>query len=119
METFERIKELCKNRGVSVQRLEIELGEKPSSIAKISSNSKGEKLYKIAQYFGVSMEYLITGSAPAAPFVISDEEKAIIMAYRKKSEDAKDIVASSLGVKRQDTGLQSSKVSKKRKAVNE
>lgn len=109
MDTFERIKGLCKDRGVSVQRLEIELGEKPTSIAKISSNSKGEKLYKIAQYFGVSVEYLITGDAPAAPFVLSDEEKAIIMAYRKKSEDAKDIVASSLGVKRQDTGSRSSR----------
>lgn len=109
MDTFERIKGLCKDRGVSVQRLEIELGEKPTSIAKISSNSKGEKLYKIAQYFGVSVEYLITGDAPAAPFFLSDEEKAIIMAYRKKSEDAKDIVASSLGVKRQDTGSRSSR----------
>ena len=81
METNERIKKLCKERGVTIQRLEIELGEKPSSIAKVSSNSKAEKLYKIAQYFGVTVDFLITGKAPAAP-TISDIETRIIEAYR-------------------------------------
>lgn len=81
METNERIKKLCKERGVTIQRLEIELGEKPTSIAKVSSNSKAEKLYKIARYFGVTVDYLITGDSPAA-FVLSDVEKRIIEAYR-------------------------------------
>lgn len=81
METNERIKKLCKERGVTIQRLEIELGEKPSSIAKVSSNSKAEKLYKIARYFGVTVDFLITGEAPAAP-MLSDIEVRIIEAYR-------------------------------------
>ena len=81
METNERIKKLCKERGVTIQRLEIELGEKPSSIAKVSSNSKAEKLYKIARYFGVTVDFLITGVVPAAP-MLSDIEARIIEAYR-------------------------------------
>lgn len=81
METNERIKKLCKERGVTIQRLEIELGEKPSSIAKVSSNSKAEKLYKIARYFGVTVDFLITGETPAAP-MLSDVEARIIEAYR-------------------------------------
>jgi transcriptional regulator with XRE-family HTH domain len=59
MDTLEKVKELCKQKGITVQQLEIEIGEKPSAIAKISSNSKAEKLDKIAQYFGVTIEYLI------------------------------------------------------------
>ena len=81
METNERIKKLCKERGVTIQKLEIELNEKPSSIAKVSSNSKAVKLHKIAEYFGVTIDYLITGDEPAAP-VLSDVEKRIIESYR-------------------------------------
>ena len=47
----------------------------------------------------------MTGEEPAAGMILSMEEIDIIKAYRLKSDDAKDIVASSLGVKRQDTGL--------------
>ena len=80
METNERIKKLCKERGVTIQRLEIELGEKPTSIAKVSSNSKAEKLYKIARYFGVTVDYLITGDSPAA-FILRDDEADILKVY--------------------------------------
>lgn len=108
MDTKEIIQDLCKKRGVTVQRLEIEVGESQSSISKVSSNSKALKLYKIAQFFGVSMEYLITGKEPDAGMILSQEEKDLIFAYRNKSDDAKDVIAASLGVKRQDTGLRSS-----------
>ena len=111
METIDRIKVLCKQKNITIQQLEKELGEKPSSISKTSSNSKAEKLYKIAQYFGVSMEFLIAGIEPAAGVFLSREEVDIISAYRKLSEPEKNIVAKSLDVKRQDTGLElSSKI---------
>lgn len=98
METNERIKKLCKERGVTIQRLEIELGEKPTSIAKVSSNSKAEKLCKIAQYFGVTVDYLITGDSPAA-FVLSDVEKQIIEAYRRMSPELKTALYGFMGIK--------------------
>ena len=98
METNERIKKLCKERGVTIQRLEIELGEKPSSIAKVSSNSKAEKLYKIARYFGVTVDFLITGEAPAA-IVLSDVERQIIEAYRRMSPELKSALYGFMGIK--------------------
>ena len=105
MDASERIKILCKEHKISIQKLEQELGEKPTSIATASSNSKAKKLYKIAKYFHVSIEYLLTGEDPAAGFGLSREEIEIIKAYRLKSDDAKDIIANALGVKRQDTSL--------------
>ena len=59
MTTLEIIKDLCKKRGITVQQLEAELGEKRTSIASATSNMKAEKLYKIAKYFNVSMESII------------------------------------------------------------
>ena len=103
METNERIKKLCKERGVTIQRLEIELGEKPSSIAKVSSNSKAEKLYKIARYFGVTVDFLITGEALAAP-MLTDIEARIIEAYRLADPVTQSNILKLLDVKG-DTGL--------------
>ena len=65
METIkERIQELCRNKGVTIQKLETELGYSNASIAKINTNVKAEKLKAIADYFNVSMEYLLTGQEP-------------------------------------------------------
>ena len=98
MDTNARIRALCKEKGVTIQRLEIELGEKPSSISKTTSNSKAEKLYKIARYFGVSVDYLISGESPAA-FVLSDTEKQIVEAYRRMSPELKTALYGFLGIK--------------------
>lgn len=109
MDTNARIKDLCRKNKITIQQLEHELKEKPSSISKTTSNSKAEKLYKIAKYFNVTIEYLLTGEEPAAGMILTREEMDLIKAYRLKSDDAKDIVANSLGIKRQDTGLLSEK----------
>ena len=68
MDTLEKIKNLCKQKGITVQQLEKDIGERPTAIAKISSNSKAEKLDKIAKYFDVTIEYLIR----------SDEAQSVI-----------------------------------------
>ena len=106
MDTNERIKTLCKNNGITVQQLEIDLGEKPSSISKTTSNSKAEKLYKIAKYFNTSMEYLMTGEEAEMEIILTREERDIIEAYRIADDTRKDIIADILKIRRQDTGLQ-------------
>ena len=68
MDTLEKIKNLCKQKGITVQQLEKDIGERPTAIAKISSNSKAEKRDKIAKYFDVTIEYLIR----------SDEAQSVI-----------------------------------------
>ena len=103
---LERIESLCKLRNTNYSKLEKTLGFANGSIKKSKIDTiSAIRVKRIADYFNVSMEYLMTGEEPAAGMILSMEEIDIIKAYRLKSDDAKDIVASSLGVKRQDTGL--------------
>ncbi len=62
MSTYEIIKELCKKNGIAQTALEAELGFGRGSIGKLRNGSTtAERLRKIADYFGVSVEYLTTG----------------------------------------------------------
>lgn len=63
MTIFERIEELRKATGISQGKLEKELGFSNGSISKWkNSTPKSDRLQKLADYFGVSIEYLMTGS---------------------------------------------------------
>lgn len=58
----ERVKELCKAKGVSMNTAEKEIGVAKGYISKLGkSNPNMETLRKIADYFGVSIDYLMTG----------------------------------------------------------
>jgi len=84
MDTNLRIRELCKSKGVTVQGLEKELGFSNASIAKANSNMKAEKLKAIADYFGVTMEYLMTGqtqSEAATPHPLTDQERELLKRF--------------------------------------
>lgn len=58
----ERVKELCKIKGISMNLAEIEIGLAKGYISKLDKiNPNTKTLQKIADYFGVSLEYLTTG----------------------------------------------------------
>ena len=58
--TFEKIKELCKKQGISLNQLEDKLGFSQNYIYSIKKgNPKVENLQKIADYFNVSTDYLL------------------------------------------------------------
>ncbi len=60
MTTFERIKELAKRRGLSIKELSTRVGFGPSTIYKWKTQEpKSEYLKKVADYFGVSTDYLL------------------------------------------------------------
>lgn len=64
MSVYERIQALCKEKGIAVTALEKELGFGRGSIGKlknVSKNTSAGRMQKIADYFGVTPEYLITG----------------------------------------------------------
>lgn len=61
MSTQEIIKELCRNKGISVSALEQELGFSNASL-KGNGAIKSDRLLAVAKYFGVSMEYLMGAS---------------------------------------------------------
>lgn len=58
---YQRIKTLCKKQGISISKLESELGFGNSSIKKWERNSSPsiDKIIKVANYFNVSVDYLI------------------------------------------------------------
>lgn len=58
----ERIKKLCKEKGVSMNKAEQEIGLAKGYISKLGkSNPNSSTLQKIANYFNVSVEFLISG----------------------------------------------------------
>lgn len=60
MTTFERIKKLAKNRGVTLQKVANELGFGESTLYKWKNQTpNGEYLSKVADYFHVSVDYLL------------------------------------------------------------
>ena len=108
MGTLSKIRELCEVRKVAISRLEKDCGFSNASIKALRTEDVPfDRVVKIAKYFGVPLEYFSSERSDAG-MILSQEEKDLIFAYRNKSDDAKDVIAASLGVKRQDTGLRSS-----------
>ncbi len=62
MNLKERIKALCKKQGISMNKLEDELGFGKGYISKLgTSHPNARKLQQIADFFGVSLDYLLNG----------------------------------------------------------
>ena len=60
MGAYEQVKKLCDRNGIAVTQLEKELGFGRGSIGKMrKSRPSGERLQKIADYFGVSVDYFL------------------------------------------------------------
>lgn len=78
---YERIAELCKAKGVSVSRMCLDVGMSKSTLSGIKCGRKKglstANAAKVADYLGVSMEYLLGSSEEAemsSPRFITDEE---------------------------------------------
>lgn len=60
MTTFERIKELAKKQGKSLNKVEEELGYGKNVLYRLkNSNPSTERLQEIADYFDVTVDYLL------------------------------------------------------------
>ena len=81
MATYEIIKQLCGEKGIAVTALEKELGFGRGSIGKRrNSKTSAERLQKIADYFEVTVDFLVSGSE------ISTKETGVLT-----SKDERDI----------------------------
>ena len=66
MTLYDRIHELCLEQDIPMTVLEAKLGFGNGSICKLKTSGSfpnADRLQKIAAYFGVTMDYLMTGSA--------------------------------------------------------
>lgn len=62
MNFYDRLNALIKAKGLSQRKLEIELGLSNGAISKWKKYSpNAEKVQMLAEYFGVTLEYLMTG----------------------------------------------------------
>lgn len=76
---FDRVKELARNRGESLKTVAINLHFGENTIYKWKTQSpKGEYLDKIADYFGVSVDYLMGRTDKTHYYDLSNKEKADI-----------------------------------------
>ena len=65
MITYEKIKEMCEKKGVSISQCERDCGFSKGSISKIEKNRPNSKrLQALADYFGVTMDFIMTGENP-------------------------------------------------------
>ena len=78
MGTYDIIKKLCEENGIAITALEQKLGFGRGSIGKLKKGSMmtSERLRKVADYFGISLEYLMTGEMSEG-FYIDDSTARI------------------------------------------
>jgi transcriptional regulator with XRE-family HTH domain len=96
MQISEKIRELCKKQQLSLSGLEKKLGFGNATISRWDINvPSADKLLKVAQYFGVSVDYLLdnkNASPPEYEGLTEDEIskmetfKAFVLAERAKKE---------------------------------
>ena len=76
MTTYEIIANLCEKHGIAVTALEKELGFGRGYIGKLrtkGTSPTAKKLQQIADYFNVSVEYLINGEEKDRKYYLNDE----------------------------------------------
>lgn len=108
MSKYERIKELCKDRGVTITGLEKELGFARGSLSKIDKNKPSyERLEKLANYFGVPIEYFseeVPISGQDEHYYL-DEETREIVDLMHKNPDYKVLFSASRKLKPEDLAI--------------
>ncbi len=74
----DRVKALCRQKGVALTKVEEDLGFAKGYLSKLGNTTpSGAKLQSIADYFGVSVEYLMTGQEPNAPYYLNDDAREL------------------------------------------
>ena len=81
---YDRIKMLCKEKKISVNKLEEKLEFSKGSLCKIDVNKPSvEKMQKLADFFGVTVEYLSTGEENTEQEKNTIKDNDLIVLYRK------------------------------------
>ena len=90
---------LCAAKGISCKRASMEIGLSNSTAAKwkrTGATPNGDTLSKIADYFGVTTDYLLNGEQKEKPSTVSGEEHSYtdlqLLAAIKRA-DEKDLKA--------------------------
>ena len=76
------IKELAKNKGLSIAKLEAICDFGNGTIGKWTKQSPScDNLYKVADYLGVSIDYLYTGKEKSLSSELSEDKQRLLNMY--------------------------------------
>lgn len=90
MDMKERIQALCKEKGISVNKLEKDLGFGTGYVSKLGKSTPNTaKIKLIADYFNVSVDYLMTGEESSITDDIVGEHIELISLYEQLTEKQK------------------------------
>ncbi|ASV96597.1 TPA: helix-turn-helix transcriptional regulator [Enterococcus faecium] len=85
MITFERIKELAKKQGKSLNKVEEDLGYGKNVLYRLkNSNPSTERLQEIADYFDVSVDYLLGREEKETPKHVDLSEDDTVFSFDGK-----------------------------------
>lgn len=85
MITFERIKELAKKQGKSLNKVEEDLGYGKNVLYRLkNSNPSTERLQEIADYFDVSVDYLLGREEKETPKHVDLSENVTVFSFDGK-----------------------------------
>ncbi|XIO94827.1 helix-turn-helix transcriptional regulator [Enterococcus faecium] len=85
MITFERIKELAKKQGKSLNKVEEDLGYGKNVLYRLkNSNPSTERLQEIADYFDVSVDYLLGREEKETPKHVDLSENDTVFSFDGK-----------------------------------
>lgn len=86
MITFERIKELAKKQGKSLNKVEEDLGYGKNVLYRLkNSNPSTERLQEIADYFDVSVDYLLGREERETPKFVDLSEDDTVFSFDGKA----------------------------------
>lgn len=94
MEFSQILKSLINKTNTSNYKLAKSIGASPTTIANWLDGTSVpgiDKFEKIIEYFGISADYLLTGT-DAAGIKLTDKEMDFIYVYRKMSEDKQELI---------------------------
>lgn len=85
---YQRIKKLCEEKGISINKLENEIGVACSSLQKWKNtySPSMDKIIKIANYFNVSVDYLLgrVDVKTPIPEILGDNDMISLQRAREK-----------------------------------
>ncbi len=90
MDLKERVKDLCEKNGTSMNQVEMELGFGKGYLSKLGKSTPNtKKIQLIANHFGVSLDYLLSGAkvqVEKSPELTARDEKDITKTLNKVME---------------------------------
>lgn len=109
---YNRIKSLCDEAGIAPGKMCNDLGISRNTMTALrngrATTMKLEKASKIADYFGVTVDYLFTGEQKEMPTALSDEHDvldevdiAFYGEYKELDEDEKKVMRDMVRVMRE------------------